>query len=164
MNLNQKELIELVSYSFDGVFVLKKEGKSKRQLIPDEDGYLKFYQNGKKYKLKANRVAMLLVTGKDILPNEVVFHKNLNSSDYRLQNLTIIDRSTHIRIKEAHRNLAGNLRIQSHTTDAHSYVLCWSEGGSEKKKVVQDIIVARRLFVKLQLKYAKILNAYCVFD
>jgi hypothetical protein len=45
-----------------------------------------------------------------------------------------------------------------------SYVLIWKENGKDKILVVQDIVVAKRMLNKLQLKYAKILNRYCVFD
>lgn len=164
MNLDFKELNDLLCYSFDGVFSLKKDGKLKRIILPDEEGYLKFYRNGRKYKIKANRAAMLLVTGKDLGLTDVILHKNLDQTDYRLQNLTIIDRGVYNKIKEAHRNLSGALSMSPHPTDAYSYVITWREAGKDRVKVVQDVVVARRIFVKLQLKYAKILNSYCVFD
>jgi hypothetical protein len=94
----------------------------------------------------------------------VILHKNLDESDYRYCNLKLISKKTYNSIKEAHRNLSGYLRLQPHPKDMFSYVLIWKENGKDKILVVQDIVVAKRMHNKLQLKYAKILSRYCIFD
>ena len=38
------------------------------------------------------------------------------------------------------------------------------EDNKQMQQVVQDVVVAKRLFTKLQLRFAKLLNKYCVFD
>lgn len=158
-------LNEILNYSpLDGTFHIVKDGKPYRKLFPDEDGYLIFYKKGKKYKLKANRVAIELGNALVVPKDKVVLHKNLDSSDYRLQNLRLVSRKVNNVIKEAHRNLSGALRIVPHHQDMFSYVLCWREEGKDRLLVIQDIVVVRRLYVKLQLKYAKILSKYCIFD
>jgi hypothetical protein len=96
--------------------------------------------------------------------DKVVLHKNLNENDYRYCNLKLISKKTQNSIKEAYRNLNGYLKLQPHPKDMFSYVLIWKENGKDKILVVQDIVVAKRMLNKLQLKYAKILNRYCVFD
>ena len=155
---------ELLHYDISGVFFLLKDNKPYRKIFPDEDGYLKFYRKGKKYKLKANRVAYELTHGVQIPENKVVLHRNLDPDDYRLQNLKLVSREVFNQIKEAHRNLSSLLKILPHPTDVFSYVVHWREKGKDKMQVVQDVVIARRLYVKLQLKYAKILSKYCVFD
>ena len=45
-----------------------------------------------------------------------------------------------------------------------TYVLIWKENSKDRILVVQDIVVAKRMLNKLQLKYAKILNRHCIFD
>jgi len=156
---------DLLSYSaLDGAFYILKEGKAYRRIFPDDDGYLIFYKKGRKHKLKANKVAVELGNALVIPKDKVVLHKNLDPEDYRLQNLKLVTRKAHCTIKEAQRNLAGALKIVPHYQDMFSYTLCWREEGKDRALVVQDIVVVRRLYTKLQLKYAKILSKYCIFD
>lgn len=156
---------DLLSYSaLTGAFHILKEGKAFRRIFPDADGYLIFYKKGRKYKLKANKVAVELGNALVIPKDKVVLHKNLDPEDYRLQNLKLVTRRANNTIKEAQRNLAGALKIVPHHQDMFSYTLCWREEGKDRVLVVQDIVVVRRLYTKLQLKYAKILSKYCVFD
>lgn len=156
---------DLLSYSaLAGAFHILKEGKPFRRIFPDADGYLIFYKKGRKYKLKANKVAVELGNALVIPKDKVVLHKNLDPEDYRLQNLKLVTRRAHCTIKEAHRNLSGALKIVPHHQDMFSYILCWREEGKDRVLVVQDIVIVRRLYTKLQLKYAKILSKHCVFD
>jgi len=154
---------DLLTGSF---FLLKTTsgGTTKRQIFPNDDGYLLFYREGSKYKLKANRLALELGTAKLLDQNKLVLHKNLDVNDYRLQNLCAVTRAVYKKVKEAHRNLNGALRLVPHTTDAFSYVVQWKEDNKQMQQVVQDIVVAKRLFTKLQLRFAKLLSKYCVFD
>ena len=68
------------------------------------------------------------------------------------------------RIKEAHKNLSGYLKIKPHPKDMFSYLLIWKENAKNRTLVVQDVVMVKRAYNKLQLKYAKILSKYCVFD
>jgi hypothetical protein len=162
--LKIEDLQKLISFNKSGVFSIKKNNQIHRRIFPDEDGYLRFYQAGKKYKLKANKIAWELSYNEEIPQDKVVIHKNLDFDDYRLQNLMLVTRVIHNAIKEAQRNLSGALRLVPHATDAFSYILMWRQDGKDKTRVVQDIVVARKLYAKLQLKYAKILSKWCVFD
>lgn len=160
------EIRSLLSYNlYKGEFHIMKNDKVKRRIFPNEDGYLIFYRNTRRIKLKANRIAIELGTNIPEIPADcAVLHKNLDENDYRLCNLRVIDRSTFNLIKEASRNLSGALKMQVHPTEVYSYILIWKENGRERKKTIKDIVVAKRQFNKLQLKYAKILSTYCVFD
>lgn len=160
MDLNEAIKYDMIS----GEFFIRKKNEILRRIFPKEDGYLIFYKKGVRYKIKANKVAMELVTGEKLGPNKAILHKNLNENDYRLQNLKVIPKSTYNLIKEAYRNLSGYLKITAHSSDVFSYVLSWKEAGKDRRLVVDDFIVVRRMYTKLQLKYAKILNRYCVFE
>lgn len=156
---------ELISYDpIQGAFFLLKNANPYRQVFPDAEGYLIFYKKGKKYKLKASKLAVELGNNIQVHKDKIVLHKNLDTTDFRLQNLTLVTRKTFNSIKEAQRNLSYYLKLVPHTQDVFSYVLNWREEGKDRVLVVQDIVVARRLFNKLQLKYAKILSKYCIFD
>jgi hypothetical protein len=160
--INLKHIIEYDI--FEGSFFIIKNNCRYRRIFPNEDGYIIFYKNSKRLKFKANRLAIELVQNINIPKDRVVLHKNLDDTDYRYINLKLISKKIHNTIKEAHRNLSGVLKLQPHAKDVFSYVLTWKENSKDKILVVQDIVVARRLYTKLQLKYAKILNKYCVFD
>ena len=163
--MTQIELIEILHYDLSvGAFYIKKNNKIVRRIFPTEEGYLIFYKNGKRLKLKANRVALQIISDINISDKQTVLHKNLDDSDYRLQNLKIVSRVVHNNIKEAHRNLTSALKLQPHASDVFSYVLSWKENGKDRIQVIHDIVIAKRLYNRLQLKYAKILSKYCVFD
>lgn len=156
---------ELIDYDiFEGSFFILKNNTRYRKIFPNEEGYLVFYKSGRRIKLKANKVAIELVQNIIVQKDKSVLHKNLNENDYRYSNLKLISKKVHNTIKEAYRNLNGCLKLQPHSKDMFSYILMWKENGKDKVLVVQDIVVAKRMFTKLQLKYAKILNRYCMFD
>ena len=156
---------ELIDYDIlEGIFFILKNNIRYRKIFPNEEGYIIFYKQSKRIKLKANKVAIELVQNIIVPKDKVVLHKNLNETDYRYCNLKLISKKIHNTIKESYRNLNGYLKLQPHPKDMFSYVLVWKENGKDKILVVQDIVVAKRMLQKLQLKYAKILNRYCVFD
>lgn len=156
---------ELIDYDvLEGSFFILKNNIRYRKIFPNEEGYLVFYKQSKRIKLKANKVAIELVQNIIVQKDKVVLHKNLIETDYRYCNLKLISKKTYNTIKESYRNLNGYLKLQPHPKDMFSYILIWKEQGKDKILVVQDIVVAKRMLNKLQLKYAKILNRYCVFD
>jgi hypothetical protein len=163
--MNMTQLKEIIDYDiFEGSFFILKNNCRYRRIFPNEDGYLIFYKDSKRLKLKANKFAIELVQNIIVQKDKVVLHKNLDETDYRYINLKLISKKTYNSIKEAHRNLSGALKLNPHAKDVFSYLLTWKENSKDKILVVQDIVIAKRIYTKLQLKYAKILNRYCVFD
>lgn len=180
MNIKETSIKDLIDYDIlTGAFYILKNNTRYRRIFPSEDGYLIFYRNKRRIKLKANKAAIDFVNksnqgnqcntssntsnNPDII-TKVVLHKNLNEDDYRYCNLRLISKKVYNIIKEAHRNLSGALKLQPHSKDVFSYVLTWKENSKDKVLVVQDVVIAKRLYNKLQLKYAKILNKFCIFD
>jgi hypothetical protein len=164
-NVNVIQLKEVINYDiFEGSFYIMKNNCRYRRIFPNEDGYIVFYKDNKRFKFKANKLAIELVQNISVQKDKIVLHKNLDETDYRYINLKLITKKTYNSIKEAHRNLSGALKLQPHSKDVFSYLLTWKENSKDKILVVQDIVIAKRLYTKLQLKYAKILNRYCVFD
>jgi hypothetical protein len=163
--MNVTQLKETIDYDiFEGSFFIVKNNCRYRRIFPNEEGYLIFYKNSKRLKFKANKLAIELVQNIIVQKDKVVLHKNLDETDYRYINLKLISKKTYNSIKEAHRNLSGALKLQPHSKDVFCYVLTWKENSKDKILVVQDIVIAKRLYTKLQLKYAKILNRFCIFD
>jgi hypothetical protein len=163
--MNVTQLKEIIDYDiFDGSFFILKNNCRYRRIFPNEEGYLIFYKNSKRLKFKANKLAIELVQNIIVQKDKAVLHKNLDETDYRYINLRLISKKAFNAIKEAHRNLSGALKLQPHSKDVFSYVLTWKENSKDKILVVQDIVIAKKIYTKLQLKYAKILNRFCVFD
>jgi len=151
----------------DGTFFLLKDKDcldSMRQIFPDEDGYITFFRKGKKFKLKANRIAAEIGNDIAVPDDKVVLHKNLDYEDFRLVNLQIVPREVLKTVKEAHRNLSGALQMKPHGSNVYCYVLQWKEDGRLRTMLCEDIVVAKREYMKLKLRFAKILSKYCVFD
>ena len=164
-NQSLERLRELLEY--DALTGKVTNRKTKRVLTCDEDGLVIIFDRKAKVKstkYKLERIAFALAYGFFPLETQKVLHKNLDPNDNRLKNITLVSRSVFKQIKEADRNLSGGIRMVPHSTDQFAYILYWFEGGIEKNKVIQDIVVAKRQLLKLQLKYSKILTKYCIFD
>ena len=158
------QIKNLLSYDiFNGSFWISRNNKQK-QISPKEDGYLYFFSNGKRHKLKANKLAYELGNKVEVENGFVVFHKNMDKNDYRLCNLRLLSSSIVNQINEAHRNLCGDLRISPHKQDMFSYVVTWVSSGQTRHKVCHDIVSARQFYLSLQLKFAKLMGKYVVFD
>lgn len=145
-----------------GRFYTKKA--KPKEIKPNEDGYLVFFAQGKRRKAKANKIAYELGNNTTIPKNTSILHKNLDKQDFRLCNLLLVSNAVMQQITEAHRNLSGDLKMLPHSTDMFSYVVSWVEQRQTRHKVLHDIVSARRLLVRLQLKYAKTLGKYLVLD
>lgn len=162
--MQPERLRELLDY--DPRSGIIKSKKSQRVLRADEDGLVIIRDpvDKKSYKLKLDKIAYTLAFGVQPKEDKRILHKNLDQQDNRLKNLSMVSRAVFLQIKEAHKNLTGGIRLIAHPTDQFSYVLSWFEQGIEKFKIVQDLVPARELQLKLQLRYSKILTKYCVFD
>lgn len=168
LDIIQKTYKDFLLYDLhEGLFYIvksKDKPEGKRQIFPDEEGYLTFFRQGKKYKLKANKAAVEIGNNLEIQDDQVVLHKNLDYEDFSLKNLQLVSRDTLKQVKEAHRNLSGALLMKPHASNAFCYVLQWKEEGRVKTMLCEDVVVAKREYLKLKLKYAKLLSKYCVFD
>lgn len=141
--------------------------KKKRLVTPDHSGFVIIFDKdaaSKSKKFKLDKLAYALAFGVFPEDYQMVLHKNMDELDNRMNNLTLVSREVYKQVKEAHRNLTGGIHIVPHATDQFAYILKWYEQGQEKHKIIQDIVVARRSQLRLQLKYSKILTKYCIFD
>jgi len=157
-------LKEILDYDPSTGKVYTKKG---RQLTPDQDGLVVVFDskaNTRSVKHKLEKVAYYLAFGDYPRQDQKVLHRNLDENDNSAKNLSIVSRSVYRQIKEAHKNLTGGIHMIPHGIDQFSYVLKWFDSGVEKSKIIQDIVIARKVQLKLQLKYSKILTKYCVFD
>ena len=127
-------------------------------------------QKNKYIKIKAIKAGYLLYfkqLGKPIHcieQNQVLYSKNLNKLDLRFCNIGLCSRAVLLRINEAQRNLQGDLKLLLHPKDMFSYVVHWTEDGQKKKKVVHDVVLAKKMHLRLQLKFSKVLAKYLVLD
>jgi len=151
---------------YDPLSGIIKNKRTKRVLQADHDGLVIVFDSLAKrsFKLKLDRVAYAMAFGEFPKEDYKILHRNLNSQDNRLNNLHAVSRKVFLQIKEAHKNLSSGIRLAPHPMDQFAYVLYWYEGGVERTKLLQDVVPARELQLKLQLKYSKILTKYCIFD
>lgn len=141
--------------------------KNSRVLIPDANtGLLSIHSKalGIKFAIKPEKLAWFMMYGTIPSGRKRILHKNLDSSDNRFCNLGVVTNKELRQIREAYSNLKEYLRIVPHPSDQFSYVLYWKSEGVHMREVIQDIVIARRKLRRLQLKNAKILSKFCVFD
>lgn len=140
--------------------------KSSRLMLPDNERCVSVHdpKTKQKSKIKVSKLCWMLGNAKVLRSDQRILHRNLKDDDYRLCNLLALPRSVFSQLTEAQRNLGGHLKLNPHPEDQLSYVLTWREAGVDRKEVVHDIVTARQKLLKLQLRCAKLLSKYCIFD
>lgn len=156
----QEQIKFLVSYDRH-TGVMKYNSKP---LVADYQGFVVLYIDKKLVKLKIEKLACLVGLGRLPSKNERVLHKNLNTSDLRLCNLSIVSKDIYMQVKEAKLNLGGSLCLVPHDTDQFCYWLCYRENAIQKRELIHDIVPAKRAFNKRKLQYIKVVSKFCVFD
>lgn len=161
--MNISEISEHLEYipSTGDIFVLKDKVRH-RKLLPNEDHIVITNVNSIRLKIKYDRLVWCLVHKHQPTSLEVVFHKDLDIYNNKLNNLILITKKEYFVIQESLKNLSGNLKITPHLKDAFSYVLEYKHRGRVKREVISDISIARKKFTKLQLKFIKILGKYTI--
>lgn len=117
----------------------------------------------KRTKVKKDILCWMLLNNQVLRDDFKVLHKNLNEEDCKAVNLTIVPRKVYNIIQEAYRNLSRYLKLIPHETDKYCYKLIYYKDGKKVQHVCGDIVQANRELTRLRLKYAKILNKYCIF-
>lgn len=160
------ELVKLIlDYNPEtGVFTNKKNG---RVLTANADTGLISVSSkslGIKFNIKPEKLAWFMMYGTVPSGRKRILHRNLNPKDNRFSNLKVITRKEYKQVMEAYHNLTEYMRIMPHHEDQFSYVLHYKKDGVAMREVILDLIIARRKLRSLQLKNAKVLSKFCVFD
>jgi hypothetical protein len=163
-----KDLVKFIWYnaSTGELFSLSKHEPHhpERKLIPDETNKINSTLLGHRLKIKADRLAWFIATGKQPSRHQIIFHRNMDDLDNSLHNLVLLQKKEYQQLVEAMKNISGDLRMIPHSTDMFSYVLIFKHNGRSHREVVQDITVARRKFTRLQLKFVKVISRYTISD
>lgn len=145
------------------LFVLKNS-KPYRKIYANEDDTVIISINKTQIKMKYDRLVWCIFHKVLLKPTEVVFHKDLDQNNNRINNLCIISKSLHAQILEAMKNLSGTLRLIPHQTDAFCYVLEYKDKGRLKREVISDIVIARKKLLKMQIRYIKFVSQYVLTE
>lgn len=159
-----KRLLEFLNYNAaTGDLVYKHSG---RIVQVQEDGFVLIIdpESKKRKKFKLSKLCYSLFHNVDLQKEDKVVHKDLNPNNFKITNLLLLSSSQYKELKEAKKNIQGGIRLVIHPTDVYSYRLFWFQDGVEKSKVIQDVVVAKKLEKRLLLKSSKILTKYCPTD
>lgn len=162
--MNLQQLKELLSYNpLTGKL---EQLSNKKQPKTDEYGFITIYdpRTKVKYKLKANKAAWMLGNSKTIRSDQRILHKNLDQNDLTLKNIVLISRSAYLDVVDAIKNLEGSLRLVAHTSDMFNYFLYYRVKGKETREICYDIVQAKKKYLKMQLKFAKVVSKYCIVE
>lgn len=154
-----ERLYELLSYDREkGCIYSIKTG---RQVHPCIYGFciINDPETKKKVKFKFSKLCYALGNARLPTKQERIFHKNLNQKDFTLSNLVLLNAKQYLEASIAVKNLESAIKIVPHF-DMFTYKVFWIEDGFLKHKVVQDIVVAKRIERILRLRFTKILSKY----
>lgn len=155
-------VFDYIDYNYTtGELFLKK---NKRRLLPNEDNMVIVSVDNIRIKMKYDRLCWSIYHKTALIPDQVIFHKDLNDSNNKISNLCVVPKKEYSKIKEALKNISGDLRIIPHHSDAFSCVLEYRSAGRIRREVIEDVSVARKKMLKLQLKYLKYLSKYITTD
>lgn len=137
--------------------------KNNQTLSYDESLMSSLYDPKEKVKnrVKYNKICWILGNKRDFPEGKRILHINMNEKDFRLNNLRIVDTSDYNLAQEAIRNLAGALRMEVHPSDMFSFHIKYIKQGKHITETISDVVPAKRRFIALQLRYAKILSKFC---
>jgi hypothetical protein len=137
-----------------------------RKMCPDSENFIVVWDRlqQKRTKFKVDRLAWQLGNNKRLRKNQRVLHKNLNTDDNRLVNLSTVSLSIFSKINEAARNLKGELRVLPHEKDQYDFCVHYFENKLKRAERFSDIVFAQKRLLVLQLKFAKVLTKYCLFE
>lgn len=137
-----------------------------RKLSPDPEGFITVWdrQIQKRTKFKVGRLCWILGNNKKLRKNQKVLFKNLNPLDTRLINLAVVPPSVFNKIQEAAKNLRGGIKLQPHHADMYMFTVLYYDNRLHKKELFHDILAAQQRVTSLQLKSAKVLTKYCLFE
>lgn len=157
-------LLQYLTYDkYTGKLYLSVENKYK-EIFPDLFHYVQFSIKHQstiyKYKLKYTNLIWQLVYLHKPTAKEKIFHKDLDLTNFKLNNLILISTSTFFSIKEALDNLAGKLKLYPHPKDRYTYILEYKQKGRLHKENISDMQIAKKKMLKLQLKYMKFISSY----
>ena len=169
MTINSEDYSLLFKYlqynKYTGqLYLLDSSSSIIKEIIPDIFYYVQFSikdnYNIYKYKLKYSNLIWLLIYNHRPTAKEKILHKDLDLSNFKLNNLVLVSSSTFFSIKEALQNLQGRLRIIQNPRDRLSYILEYKHRGRLFKEVLGDIGIAKKKMLRLQLKYMKFISSY----
>jgi hypothetical protein len=161
--LSSSILPELFYEPIQGVFYKRKRDCSTGAMQhPNQDLILKYTCNtrGQQRAIKAIKAAWMILNNSEVPEGHVLYCKNLDESDLSAGNIALVDRATWKSIREAIHNLNSALKMKPHASAQGHYLVTWKEEGVLRKKVVQDVISAKRLHRKLLIAFTKILGKY----
>ena len=173
--MNLKDIKPYLQYNPDtGIITVQSiniNNQSKhRKLIPDEEGMINTTVKidtavkSTKLKIKCNKLIWYLMYNKLPRVNQIVLHRNLDSEDYKLSNLCLVQKAEYYTLQESLKNLQGALKLHQHPTDIFSYVLEYRESGRLRREVVSDVVVARKKYSKLRFKFIKFIAKYVLTE
>lgn len=159
MNL-YKELSKLFKYCMEIHRIVRiSDGKV---IHPTDEGVALLSEPLERFRmrLKYSTVCWVLGNKKNVPDGFKIIHINLDNFDYRLSNIRCIPKEDVLRVKEAMRNMQGQLVLKPHPTDKYAYLVQYTKDGKRYSRCFYDIADATRKFKQLQLMYAKILSKY----
>lgn len=155
-----------LSYEYNPVTGEVHSKTKKTKLAADENSYVSVTDPvlKKKHKIQIGKLCYLLWFNEEPPKGYKIFYKNLDKTDCRIENIGIISESNWKILKEAIKNIQGGIRLSPHPIDRWAHRLYWFENGIEKLRIIQDFGVAKRLELKLKLKYSKVVSKFCYCD
>jgi len=155
---------DFITYDpIQGSFMLKKEGCELREVYPNDNGYILYGHEKKLRYVRACVIAYEIFNSCVIPSNHKILFKDLDMTNLKANNLGLVSAEEYKEATQALRNLS-NIKLKPHPHDKHSYILTYNENGMRVRKVIFDVVVAKRELIKLKVKFTKVVSKYFYLD
>lgn len=149
----------------DGLFY-KADENGLSVSTPDDRGYLYcFIKDKDRVNLKkASHIAWEFIYKKDIPDGHLIFHKDLDTTNYQACNIALLDKKIFKRIKEALNIVSGGIKLEAHKDDNYKYIIKWREEGIGRQLICHDMSGVRKAKRRIILRNTKIISEHVILN
>lgn len=153
--LTQDVLLKLFEYCAISGVIIKKNTNKILKLSEESTAKISFRYNGKPYKIAAHSIVWCYLYGQ--YPSEVIFHKDFNPKNIRMNNLMLVSVKKNYALISAYKNLVLYCDIKLHSQDKHLFLVRYLSNNRLKYERYTDFAFAQKASIRLKNTYRRLI-------
>lgn len=154
-DLTQEVLLELFEYCAISGNITRKATNKIMNLSDESTAKIAFRYKGKPYKIAAHSIVWCYLYGH--YPDEVIFHKDFNAKNIRMNNLMLVSVKQNYALISAYKNLTMYCDIKLHSQDKHLFLVRYLSNNRLKYERYTDFAFAQKASIRLKNTYRRLI-------